>query len=83
MHAQPGLTTAETKRSPLVAVVALPAVLGERAAAPGPALPLLGAGADGQHTISWTMYHDGGEEPEVGAGLALAWVAIWLAGCWV
>lgn len=84
MHTHPGLTTAETKRSPLVAVVALSAVLGSGphgSTASGPALPLLGAGTEVQHTISWTMYHDGGEEPEVSAGLALALATFWRAGC--
>lgn len=71
MHAQPGLTTAATKRSPLVAVVALPGVL-EGSAAGVPTLPLLGAG-HGQTRISWTMYHDEGEEPEVGAANGCKW----------
>jgi alpha-glucosidase (family GH31 glycosyl hydrolase) len=64
MHSQPGLTTADTKRSPLVAVVALPAVL-EGNLPDGYTLPLLGA-EEGQQSISWTMYNDGGEEPEAG-----------------
>lgn len=74
MHSEPGLTTTETKRSPLVAVVALPTVLADGqqgAAAGGPTLSLLGAEQEGRTTISWTMYNDGGEEPEVGAGASM------------
>ena len=86
MHAQPGLTTAATKRSPLVAVVALPAVL-QDSAADGPTLPLLGA-EEGRNSISWTMYHDEGEELEVGAAMAegqeVCWLCralIWVRAC--
>lgn len=66
---QSALTTAEVKRSPLTAVVALPAVL-----TPGAMLATLGgsgregSSADGPSTlITASMYNDGGEELEVSA----------------
>lgn len=60
---QAALTTAQVKRSPLTAVVALPAVL-----EPG----LLPGSLDGRPAtaITATMYNDGGEELEVSHGHA-------------
>ncbi len=65
---QSALTTAEVKRSPLTAVVALPAVI-----RPDMMLTTLGGSSKGSSAngpvtlITASMYNDGGEELEVSA----------------
>ena len=69
MHRDAALTTAEQSRSPLVAVVALPAVLvPEAAVASAGHMSLGGGGGGGETLITTHMYHDAGDELEVGAG---------------
>lgn len=65
MHQHAALTTAKQQRSPLVALVALP----EAGAAGSGGTALLVGGR--RTRISAHTYHDGGEEPQVGAGCVL------------
>lgn len=71
MHVQAGLTTAETKRSPVMAVVALPEHLVAHGGGTGGPSAVLGAARKRAH-ISAHVYRDGGEELEVGAWGRLA-----------
>lgn len=69
MHRDAALTTAEQQRVPLVAVVALPAVLAPGAASAGAGrLSVDGSSSGSDARITAHIYHDAGDELEVGAG---------------